>query len=188
MPQVAAQAELAPGTLYRYFPSKDSLYVELLVKGYDVLKQRLEDEAQRPGSAPARAAGLIDAFFTFAREHPEYFDIIFFVLQQENIGTWRDSLSGEQLDRLAGREDDCKEIAAEILKTVAFAGPADLKVAVDAIWSMLAGVVFCLRGREDFDRICAQARNLILLAVFGRAKLPSIDHLSEMLNLETAGG
>jgi len=168
MPQVAAEAELAPGTLYLYFPSKDALYVELLVEGYDVLKDRLHGQAQKTGSAKDRAAGLIDAFFTFAKEFPEYFDIIFFVLQQENIGTWRASLAEDQLSRLAGREDDCKEIAAEILQKVEFAAPDDLKEVVDAIWSMLAGVVLCLRGREDFSEICEQARNLIMLAVFGK--------------------
>ena len=168
MPQVAAEAELAPGTLYLYFPSKDALYVELLVEGYDVLKARLRAQAQQRGSAKDRAAGLVDAFFGFAKEFPEYFDIIFFVLQQENIGSWRASLSEDRLSRLAGREDDCKEIAAEILQKVEFATPDDLKDIVDAIWSMLAGVVFCLRGREDFDVICEQARNLIMLAVFGK--------------------
>jgi AcrR family transcriptional regulator len=171
MPQVAAEAELAPGTLYLYFPSKDALYVELLVEGYDVLKERLQSQVQAEGSASERAAGLIDAFFSFAREYPEYFDIIFFVLQQENIGSWRASLSEDQLNRLAGREDECKAIAAEILHKVDFAAPEDLKIIVDAIWSMLAGVVFCLREREDFDVICAQARNLILLAVFGKIQM-----------------
>ena len=75
------------------------------------------------------------------------------------------------MSRLTGREDDCKEIAAEILQKVEFAASDDLKEVVDAIWSMLAGVVFCLRGREDFDVICEQARNLILLAVFGKIRM-----------------
>ncbi len=56
MPQVAAEAELAPGTLYLYFPSKDALYVELLVEGYDVLKERLHAQAKEMGSAKDRAA------------------------------------------------------------------------------------------------------------------------------------
>jgi len=183
MPQVAAEAELAPGTLYRYFPSKNALYVELLVEGYDILKERLYSQSQQTGSAQACAAGLINAFFTFAKNYPEYFDIIFFVLQRENIDAWRDSLSDEQLNSLAGREDECKDIAAEILKTVQYAASDDLKEVVDAIWSMLTGVVFCLRGREDFDQICEQARNLILLAVFGKTKLPKLGSLSEMLNV-----
>lgn len=187
MPQVAAQAELAPGTLYLYFPSKDALYVELLVEGYNVLKARLQSQAQKTGSAKDCAAGLIDAFFSFAREYPEYFDIIFFVLQQGNIGTWRASLPEDQLSRLAGREDDCKEIAAEILQKVEFAAPDDLKDVVDAIWSMLAGVVLCLRDREDFAEICEQARNLVMLAVFGKVQLSKLGEFSEMLNLESAG-
>ena len=56
MPQVAAEAELAPGTLYLYFPSKDALYVELLVEGYDVLKERLQSQLQSTVAAPERAA------------------------------------------------------------------------------------------------------------------------------------
>jgi AcrR family transcriptional regulator len=86
MPQIAAQAELAPGTLYLYFPSKDALYVELLMEGYDLLGPRL-GAAARQGGDPAELGGrLIDVFFAFARECPEYFDILFFILQREKGG------------------------------------------------------------------------------------------------------
>jgi len=166
MPEVAAQAELAPGTLYLYFSAKAALYVELLIEGYDLLRQRLAVETQRDGRPPERASGLIEAFFGFAREFPEYFDIIFFVLQRENVGGWREKLSDEQLGRLADKELACKELAAMMLEEISFGDADRRRGIIEAIWSMLAGVVFYNRTKESFDEVSREAKNLLISAVF----------------------
>ena len=105
IPKVAAAAELAPGTLYLYFPSKDALYAELLAEGYETLHQRLA-QSVRPGAPPRRQAeALIDAFFDFARQNPEYFDIVFFVLQREGataLDAWTPRKSSAFRPRNAG--------------------------------------------------------------------------------------
>ena len=60
--QIAEKAELAPGTIYLYFTGKDTLYVELLTEGYELLDQRLRAQAHSGKNALAGAAGLIDVF------------------------------------------------------------------------------------------------------------------------------
>lgn len=83
MPQIAAAVQLAQGTLYLYFPGKDALYAELLAEGYELLRRHLEATLAKP-SLPRQAAGaLLDGFLGFARQFPEYFDVIFFLLQKE---------------------------------------------------------------------------------------------------------
>ncbi len=163
MPEIARAAELAPGTLYLYFPGKESLYAELLVEGYDRLIARLR-KAVVKGAPPRRQAeALIDTFLGFARECPRCFDIIFFLLQREGS-----SLDAEQASRIRSREDLAKGIAAEVLAAAGLRHPEKRKLLVEAVWSMLAGVVFFWRrdpGKE-FAAVTAEARRVILEAVF----------------------
>ena len=170
MPQIAEEAELAPGTLYLYFPSKDALYVELLLEGYDLLAEHLRQAAGRHAEPAEQAASLIEAFFAFARKNPEYFDIMFFVLQREGGRGWEDSFPAEQTARLSAREAACKQAAADVLERAGFAAGRRRGEVVDAVWGMLAGVVFYFRNDEAFDAVAAEARRLLLSAVFGEAR------------------
>jgi len=167
MPQIASEAELAPGTLYLYFPGKDALYAELLVEGYALLLDRLQRQAQREAPPRQVAAGLIDAFFGFARDFPEYFGIIFFLIQREDAGGWESRFDPDQLQRLRTQEKLCKDVAAEVLRKAGAWADEQAAPAVEAIWAMLAGVVFYFRRDEAFDQIAKQSMELILKAVFG---------------------
>ncbi|MFH1732886.1 MAG: helix-turn-helix domain-containing protein [Planctomycetota bacterium] len=173
MPQIARAAELAPGTLYLYFPSKSALYAELLVEGYDEFIPRLRARIAEPAAPGAQAAALIDAFFDFARDCPEYFNIIFFLLQQEGRGPRQESLDGELLERIQAKENACKAIAAEALRGMprpesgAARGDTNGAAAVDAMWSMLAGVVFFFRGDgpDALAPVAGEAKKILLNAI-----------------------
>lgn len=167
MPEIAAAAELAPGTLYLYFPSKDALYAELLVEGYQILTEALQAAAARKGTPRRRAETLIEAFMGFAREHPQYFDIIFFVLQRE--ATRRSVLGEDQLRRLEACEKACKQVAAGVLKETGRRSAKELALTVEAVWSMLVGVVFFWRHDEEkvFAAVARQAKRLVLEAILG---------------------
>jgi AcrR family transcriptional regulator len=168
MPDIAKAAELAPGTLYLYFPSKEAIYIELLAEGFGQLRDRLIGAVRPDDETPAQAAALIDAFIGYARECPEYFDIIFFVLQR-GAGGPRDTLvETGQLRRLEEQETACKAVAAGVLSRIRpDLTPGELDLTVEAVWSMLVGVVFYFRreGNERFAAVADQARQLILRAV-----------------------
>ncbi len=169
MPGIADACELAPGTLYLYFPSKGALYAELLLEGYDRLMARLEDVLDEAAPARAQAEALIDAFLAFARDQAEYFEVIFFVLQREAGGPRGGALEPEQVERLRLKEDACKALVAGVLERAGYARSAGRQEAtVDAIWSMLAGVTFYFgkREAETFDAVAAEAKALLLDAVF----------------------
>ncbi|HUV38169.1 MAG TPA: TetR/AcrR family transcriptional regulator [Planctomycetota bacterium] len=165
MPEIAAEAELAPGTLYLYFAGKDALYVELLMEGYSLLRGRLAAAAETRGGPRASGEALIDAFIAFARHFPEYFDIMFFVLQREN-SPWEGRFAPEQVARLSQMESACHDIVERILERAGYGSPQSRELAVNVVWSMLAGVVFYFRNADDFDRIAAEARRLLLDAIF----------------------
>ena len=171
MPQIAGAAQLAPGTLYLYFPSKSALYAELLLEGYDLLLERLGAELNREAPARERAEALMELFFAFARDHPEYFDVIFFVLQSENRLGQGECLEPQQIKRLQAREAVCKAIAAQMLQQAGYPASGEkLRRTVDAIWSMLVGTIFYFRkaGAEQFSAVAQEAKRLILDASFGQ--------------------
>lgn len=173
MPQIAEAAELAPGTLYLYFPGKSALYAELLLEGYDVLVERLQAELKRDASVRRHGEALVDVFFQFALDAPEYFDIIFFVIQRETGGDVSDALEPDQVERLHAKEDACKDLVAQMLERAGYMrSPDELQATVDAIWSMLVGTVFVFRktGRDRFSAVARQARQLLVGAFFGDAE------------------
>jgi AcrR family transcriptional regulator len=165
IPKVAAAAELAPGTLYLYFPSKDALYAELLAEGYETLHRRLAASVQ-PDAAPRRQAeALIDAFFQFARENPEYFDIVFFVLQREGANR-EGRLDAAQIQRLKDLERRSQTVAGQVLRRAGSGNARRDRATLDALWSMLAGVIFYFSDDPSFDAVAAQAKRLLLSAIF----------------------
>ena len=169
MPEIADAVELAPGTLYLYFPSKDALYIELLCECYDDLIERLRKAAGKSARPRRQAETLVDTFMSFARDCPQCFDVIFFVLQRDVGGPHEAIVDKEQLKRLDEKETTCKKAAADVLAR-AFPGAPPQKIRLDgeAVWSMLAGVVFFWRkdsGRE-FAAVAGEAKRIILAALF----------------------
>jgi len=171
MPEIARAAELAPGTLYLYFPSKQALYSELLIEGYDLLVEQLREAVHTGEPVGLQAEALMDTLFAFAAENPEYFDIIFFVLHWGGTESARSTLEPEQVARLQARESACKGIARQVLGHADSRVPPDeLEQVLDAVWSMLVGVVFYFRkaGPETFRAVAEQAKRAILETYFGQ--------------------
>jgi AcrR family transcriptional regulator len=165
IPMVAAAAELAPGTLYLYFPGKDALYAELLAEGYEMLHRRLVDSVAAHAAARRQAEAVIDAFIEFARQNPPYFDIMFFVLQREGRDR-QGSLDAGQIQRLKALERQCQQVAGQVLRNIGLSPARRDQAVLDALWSMLAGVIFYFRNDPAFDAVAGQARRLLLSAVF----------------------
>jgi AcrR family transcriptional regulator len=170
MPAVAEAAELAPGTLYLYFPGKEALYVALLEEGYEKLLARLKRGVRKDEAPRAQAEKLIDVFQKFAVDHPQYFRIIFFVLQREGR-LMRDLCVDEaQWQRLSDHFNACRSVAGGILERAGIArSGAELEHKVSAVWSMLAGVVLYYRQADasNYRAISREAKRTILRGLFG---------------------
>jgi len=166
IPEIARAAELAPGTIYLYFPSKEALYIELLIEGYEILYRRLVAAGASPVPPARQAALLLDVFLAFAREYPEYYDIIFFLMQKERSGAWEGIFPAQAMARVRTHEAACKQIASGILERAGIADPRGRAATVEAVWSMLSGVIFHFRNDPTGKRVAARAKQMILAAVF----------------------
>src|SRR5439155_21072507 len=76
MEDIAAEAAVGKGTLYRYFSDKEELYVALLERAARGWVQRLHDAVEGAASARERLTAIAAAYFAYFDEHPHLLDLI----------------------------------------------------------------------------------------------------------------
>jgi AcrR family transcriptional regulator len=79
MRKIAEQIEYSPGAIYSYFASKEDIFFALAEEGLMFLRAHCTSDADLPASsAPLdQVRSAIWRFYTFSKEQPEYFSLIF---------------------------------------------------------------------------------------------------------------
>lgn len=87
MEDIAAEAEVGKGTLYRYFRDKEELYLALLERAAQQLTARIQAAIAPVEGARARLVALVDTIIRFFDEHPHLLALIqrAEVLRGENV-------------------------------------------------------------------------------------------------------
>ncbi len=81
---VAKEAEISVGLIYRYFESKEDIFASLALKGAQQFDRDLETMLKRAtvgrkkASAAAVLCDMADRFFSFYRTYGEYFDMLLY--------------------------------------------------------------------------------------------------------------
>src|SRR4051812_13949270 len=76
MEDVAAEAGVGKGTIYRYFDDKDELYLTLLERAGEQLSERIRGSVAAADTPVAKLEGLVAASLEFFEEQPHVFDLI----------------------------------------------------------------------------------------------------------------
>jgi AcrR family transcriptional regulator len=76
MEDIAAEAEVGKGTLYRYFSDKEELYLALLERSSRQLVERLQTELARVENAHDKLVAMVASIIGFFDEQPHLFDLI----------------------------------------------------------------------------------------------------------------
>jgi AcrR family transcriptional regulator len=76
MEDIAAEASVGKGTLYRYFSDKEELYRAMLGRSSDRFVRRMEDIVGGTGSARARLEALVGAVIEEFDAEPHLLDLI----------------------------------------------------------------------------------------------------------------
>jgi AcrR family transcriptional regulator len=100
MDQIAERAELAKGTIYIYFKSKEEVYFSLLANGLDILIRMLEEMEKREPPASRLLEETAKTLFRFYKEHTSYFRI-FTVMQHEDMQAKLSPQLSEQINQQA---------------------------------------------------------------------------------------
>ncbi len=78
MDEVAKEAEFSKRTLYVYFSSKEQIYFEIMIRGYRVLIEMLEQSfrEENPQTAASELRCIFFTFFSFSEKHSHYFNAL----------------------------------------------------------------------------------------------------------------
>jgi AcrR family transcriptional regulator len=76
MEDIAAEAEVGKGTIYRYFADKEELYLALLTRASEQFVRRLEQVMLQEGTAHSRLEAVVDAIISVFDEQPHLLDLI----------------------------------------------------------------------------------------------------------------
>lgn len=102
--QVVAEAlGVGKGTLYRYFPSKERLFLAVVDRGVERLGERVEAAAAAAGDPLDKIARAIRAYLAWFDRHPELVELLiqeraqfkdrkkptYFEHQEAHLGPWR---------------------------------------------------------------------------------------------------
>jgi AcrR family transcriptional regulator len=77
MRKIAEQIEYSPGAIYSYFASKEDIFFALAEEGLQYLRAHCAPQNDVEGSSLDHVRTAIWRFYTFSKEQPEYFSLIF---------------------------------------------------------------------------------------------------------------
>jgi AcrR family transcriptional regulator len=104
MQLVADTLHIGKGTIYRYFPTKEHLFLAAVDRGMQRLRQQVQASGQGVADPLQRLAKAIRAYLAFFRDHPEFAELVileraefkdrkkqtYFVHRDANAGPWCD--------------------------------------------------------------------------------------------------
>jgi AcrR family transcriptional regulator len=119
MREVAESSQVALGTLYRYFPSKQQLYAEVLVTWSESFDTRVRAQTLRETSDADRLRAALRRTVRAYERHPNFFRLIsaFEVSAEPGVADRFGTFAGRYTDALA---DVLVETAPEDRATIAY--------------------------------------------------------------------
>lgn len=169
---IAHRCDLAKGTIYLYFQSKEELYVSIMAEGLELLKNDLSRVGERSLPCDRLLGEALDLYYAFYQNNPKYFRIMFLSSQPDVRKRVPDALHRQCMER-AG---ECMEILSRLIekgvRQGVFRAVSPWTFAV-LLWSTVNGIIMHYEQGTLY-------RNEIL-------KLPLEEMLHEALDLALNG-
>jgi AcrR family transcriptional regulator len=146
---IAAEADVAVGSIYFHFKGKEDVYLGLVERLLDVNERVVEEALARGGSPLERVLAVGDAYLTFHLEHP----LAFRLIGLRDVGRSDDPRVREARTRVAARLDAMVDrMAAPIAEGVASGELRDLdpRDAAVFMWGSWNGAI-ALHARGALD-------------------------------------
>ena len=140
MEDLAEEADVAVGSIYAHFASKEGVYSALIERALELDKQYC-DEGFGGGELPAeRLLGLAEGYLRFAREHPGYFQLFRFPPPDRPGAELTPAATARVRKRI---KDETKRMADEIQKMIdeGIGRPVDAESTARFLWADWDGVI-----------------------------------------------
>ena len=166
--EVAQQAGVAKGTVYRYFESKAELYVAVLVHNGKIFERKMR-ETVSPQLEPVEQVRRTGRFyFDHWVRNRDYFQIFWAIENQPVIG----ALPKPMLERVTGLWEQCLQILADVVAEGVRRGDfreCDPWEVANLLWTLANGLIqseFSGTGqrlrRRPLDRAFEDALDIVL--------------------------
>lgn len=137
MERVAAEAGIAKGTLYLYFPGKQELFFACVDWGMSWMQQTVRAAAESVSEPLDRIAAAIRSYLAFFEEHPEYVEL---VIQERAI--FRDRKRPTYFEYRAANLEYWRELHRQLIASGRFRPDLPVERITDTIGSLLYGAMF----------------------------------------------
>jgi TetR/AcrR family transcriptional regulator len=171
MEDLAEEADVAVGSIYAHFGSKEGLYGALIDRALE-LDKRYCDEGFRAGNLPAeRLFGLAEGYLRFAREHPGYFQLFRFPPPDRPGAELTPTASARVAQRI---KDETKRMADEIQLLIdeGIGRTVDAESTARFLWAAWDGVICSHLGPSNmgladkqFEAVLDRARESFALGL-----------------------
>ena len=140
MERVAAEAGIAKGTLYLYFPGKQELFFACVDWGMSWMQQTVRAAAETATDPLERIIIAIRAYLAFFEEHPEYVELL---IQERAI--FRDRKKSTYFEYRAANIGYWQSLYQALIATGRLRGDLPVERITDTIGSALYGAMFTNR-------------------------------------------
>lgn len=170
---LSAEADVAIGSIYAHFGSKEGVYGALVDRALALDKAYTEEGDGSFGEAPLlRLIGRSEGYLRFAREHPYYFRLFRFPPPDRPSAE-----AAPATQRISARIKEETEAMAALIEAAVAEGtvrPVDAETAARYLWAAWDGVIASHLGpanmdldEEGFERLLDFAREAIVRSVLG---------------------
>lgn len=146
--EIAKHAELAVGTLYLYFQSKEEMYVALFFESIELFRVEFERIRELPDPPDEKLRLLWDFLYRYYRDYPANYRILAFLHNK----ALRDAVSPELIREINRRTGRNFHLASQIVREGMEAGlyrEGNPREVVDILWSLLIGLVQLMEIRRN---------------------------------------
>jgi len=166
--EVAERAEVAKGTLYRYFDSKADLYVAVLARDGRLFEERLAGTVRAGLSASDQLRATARFYFDHWIRNREYFPIFWALENQSVIG----ALPSAVVEEVTKLWEECLRILADVIARGVEEGSfraVDPWEVANILWTLANGLIQSEQApsrrrlrRRRLDRVFDDAIELVL--------------------------
>ncbi len=159
---IARKAEVAKGTVYLYFGSKEELYLGALADGLDILRGLLEQAAAAHPDPGERLFALAEAYLAFSRSHNEHFRL----MAAMHHGALPERVRPEVLSAVMEKGLACWQVVAQAIRdgqvTGAFGNWPPLPTAV-VLWAGVTGAATVMAKQKPLEAVGLEGTELYRL-------------------------
>lgn len=150
MRKIASKNGMSATNLYNYFSSKDEIYINILIRGFRLLHERLISVFDEHDEPLVRGRKFIMAYLTFGIQNYNYYEIMFSpALPKYNdyVGTPLEKLAAIEMDYSKKIIELSVAAVGDVLKKQKRVNAAETERRMIEIWSMLHGMISLYNSR-----------------------------------------